>query len=105
MIRPPPRSTLFPYTPLFRSLPAARVLLGGATCDSDDHYPRDPHKRVVVPYSQAGQFVVACRIGAYQKQISGERGGHHSAQTEPAELILAQGDDGRIETRLIPRQT
>src|SRR3712207_8728401 len=27
MIRRPPRSTLFPYTTLFRSVPAARVLL------------------------------------------------------------------------------
>ena len=87
------------------SAPALRVLLGGATCDSDDHYPRDLHKRVAVPFAQPGQFLVACRIGAYQKQLSGERGGHHSAQKEPAELILAAGDEGRIKTRLVPRQT
>lgn len=86
-------------------LPAVRALLGGATCDGDDHYPRDAHKRVLVPYARTGQFVVACRIGAYQKQLSGERGGHHSAQKEPAELILAAGADGRIKTRLVPRQT
>src|SRR3712207_8499878 len=30
MIRRPPRSTLFPYTTLFRSLPALRVLRGVA---------------------------------------------------------------------------
>src|SRR2546430_14502603 len=29
MIRPPPRSTLFPYPTLFRSAPAVRVLLDG----------------------------------------------------------------------------
>ncbi|MGE5139684.1 MAG: hypothetical protein ACM3JD_09495 [Rudaea sp.] len=87
------------------SSPALHVLLGGATCDGDDHYPRDFSKRVAIPFSQGGQFIVACRIGAYQKQISGERGGHHSAQKEPAELVLAAGDDGRIKTRLIPRQT
>src|SRR5438309_8555117 len=29
MIRPPPRSTLFPYTTLFRSLVVSIVLLGG----------------------------------------------------------------------------
>ena len=87
------------------NLPAVQALLGGATCDGDDHYPRDLHKRVLAPYSRAGQFIVACRIGAYQKQISGERGGHHSAQKEPAELVLAEGGDGRIKTRLIPRQT
>ncbi|MGE5139116.1 MAG: hypothetical protein ACM3JD_06640 [Rudaea sp.] len=87
------------------SAPALHALLGGATCDGDDHYPRDLSKRVAVPYCQGGQFIVACRLGAYQKQISGERGGHHSAQKEPAELILAKGGDGRIKTRLIPRQT
>ncbi len=86
-------------------LPAVRALLGGATCDGDDHYPRDLSQRVLLPYSRSGQFVVACRLGAYQKQISGERGGHHSAQKEPAELVLAEGRDGRIKTRLIPRQT
>ncbi len=87
------------------NLPAVHALLGGATCDGDDHYPRDFNKRVLLPYSRAGQFVVACRLGAYQKQISGERGGHHSAQKEPAELVLAEGRDGRIKTHLIPRQT
>ncbi|MGB8645990.1 MAG: hypothetical protein WCF84_12190 [Anaerolineae bacterium] len=87
------------------SAPAVRALLGGATCDGDDHYPRDLSQRVPLPYAQSSQFIVACRIGAYQKQISGERGGHHSAQKEPAELVLAEGQDGRIKTQLIPRQT
>src|SRR5947208_8989652 len=38
MIRQPPRSTLFPYTTLFRSLQAdsPRVVHGGATCRSAD---------------------------------------------------------------------
>jgi len=85
--------------------PALSVLLGGTTCDGDDHYPRDLNERVWLPYAPSGQFVVACRLGAYQKQISGERGGHHSAQKEPAELVLAEGSDGRIKTRLIARQT
>src|SRR5207249_6092043 len=31
MIRPPPRSTLFPYTTLFRSPPSARILQAPAT--------------------------------------------------------------------------
>src|SRR2546426_8727659 len=33
MIRPPPRSTLFPYTPLFRSLQALPVRLRLATAN------------------------------------------------------------------------
>src|SRR2546430_6892660 len=39
MIRRPPRSTLFPYTTLFRSLPAARRALQGR----DPRGPRRPH--------------------------------------------------------------
>src|SRR3712207_6938563 len=35
MIRRPPRSTLFPYTTLFRSL---RALGGGLLCDAEDVY-------------------------------------------------------------------
>src|SRR5438445_8388622 len=34
MIRRPPRSTLFPYTTLFRSLQAARTYAVGSTIDS-----------------------------------------------------------------------
>src|SRR5206468_10624566 len=41
MIRPPPRSTLFPYTTLFRSLKlhhhVLNVKLDGALADLDDH--------------------------------------------------------------------
>src|SRR3712207_7474994 len=39
MIRRPPRSTLFPYTTLFRSLPGRQVLLllGGQAVDLDAH--------------------------------------------------------------------
>src|SRR2546429_6833277 len=33
MIRPPPRSTLFPYTPLFRSLPAEALWIAVAQLD------------------------------------------------------------------------
>src|SRR3712207_8606225 len=37
MIRRPPRSTLFPYTPLFRSaVPVARGVLGTVGLDLDD---------------------------------------------------------------------
>ena len=56
------------------NVPAVRTLLGGATCDSDDHFPRDVTRRVLAPYAQAPQYLVVCRIGAYQKQLSGERG-------------------------------
>src|SRR5256884_5373322 len=37
MIRRPPRSTLFPYTTLFRSVPAYRVPAAGGAFDSIGH--------------------------------------------------------------------
>src|SRR2546422_5676492 len=44
MIRRPPRSTLFPYTTLFRSEPAARGLVSDSQGDRDDarHVPSVP---------------------------------------------------------------
>src|SRR3712207_8647896 len=45
MTRPPPRSTLFPYTPLFRSLLSVRLLLARP--------PRQP--RLVRPQATRGE--------------------------------------------------
>src|SRR5256885_3397236 len=44
MIRRPPRSTLFPYTTLFRSRPGARdgTNVGGHQCDDDVRLPELP---------------------------------------------------------------
>src|SRR3712207_7202200 len=49
MIRRPPRSTLFPYTTLFRSAPGGRRLVSGPLC-------RD-HRRVVVPLRRVGSHL------------------------------------------------
>src|SRR5690554_7353814 len=49
MLRPPPRSTLFPYTTLFRSL-AAAVLLSG--CMQAPPQPNDPYYAPAVPRSE-----------------------------------------------------
>src|SRR2546422_11610108 len=44
MIRRPPRSTLFPYTTLFRSVEAARALAPGEELEHRLHGP-DRHRR------------------------------------------------------------
>src|SRR5947208_9313049 len=41
MIRPPPRSTLFPYTTLFRSRRAATVVVVAGHEEADDHGQQD----------------------------------------------------------------
>src|SRR5947209_16864682 len=42
MIPRPPRSTLFPYTTLFRSRPARGQLHGGSAIRAPDHSPGEP---------------------------------------------------------------
>src|SRR3712207_8956755 len=43
MIRRPPRSTLFPYSTLFRSRPGQRVAVGGGVQGQRGHAPGDGH--------------------------------------------------------------
>src|SRR2546426_6535698 len=54
MIRRPPRSTLFPYTTLFRSLQPSKCSIGRSTrnpkdypvgCEDDQVPQHEPHKR------------------------------------------------------------
>src|SRR5437867_9161531 len=71
MIRPPPRSTLFPYTTLFRSIEAGKSYcsrrFGGATCDdkSAQIYARfDKNDWRIQPaefYRSAHKFEQICR--------------------------------------------
>src|SRR3712207_7073046 len=49
MIRRPPRSTLFPYTTLFRSQPARL----GAAVDGVEHADRRAHRRARAPQGRA----------------------------------------------------
>src|SRR2546422_7687032 len=53
MIRRPPRSTLFPYTPLFRSTPnrtAVTITVGASRTDVDFGYSSDPANGVIGDY-------------------------------------------------------
>src|SRR2546422_7049389 len=60
MIRRPPRSTLFPYTTLFRSLVAADDLRGPARLPEgrhllDQEYPPEPHQAGARRLAPAGR--------------------------------------------------
>src|SRR3712207_8158047 len=57
MIRRPPRSTLFPYTTLFRSRVGTRTVPNGSTCLSGLSVTRPIRKAVLSPSFQA---VYAC---------------------------------------------
>src|SRR5689334_24657086 len=59
MVRPPPRSTLFPYTTLFRSEPR---LHRGHVADAHRH-------AVHIPHHQRGEIVGAGGLPADQRQL------------------------------------
>src|SRR3712207_8137839 len=75
MIRRPPRSTLFPYTTLFRSVDDLSVALGGAVGAEQRHVAR--HR---------------LRAGGHGVD---QVGGHHAVRR-----VLATGDRDRKSTRL-----
>src|SRR5689334_23951361 len=84
MIQPPPRSTLFPYTTLFRSLPARRVPCEedpGFKCDyetlkkldeiSTDEPEQNPGDRSEEHTSELqSQFHLVCRLLLEKKKTS-----------------------------------
>src|SRR5256884_6033768 len=53
MIRRPPRSTLFPYTTLFRSAPTRRATPGGSPHRAPAHGPRPPPRPAPPPRARA----------------------------------------------------
>src|SRR5436190_4698367 len=65
MIRPPPRSTLFPYTTLFRSQPQHGGVLGerDGPCALGDHAAQFGHGQLDVDQRQDGCPVEPRRFG------------------------------------------
>src|SRR5436305_3212926 len=69
MIRPPPRSTLFPYTTLFRSAPIAAVGKRPVECDdqSDRARGRGTLQAFCDVFSRAGPRDLKQRLGVDRK--------------------------------------
>src|SRR5438034_11814738 len=95
MIRLPPRSTLFPYTTLFRSDAAhAAVLLGAlahqilraveGVVDHDDRLPVQPFKRLVQRAQQRRDVVALA-----------ERRNHYAELRHARDLLAAAGAAAR----------
>src|SRR3712207_8244108 len=53
MIRRPPRSTLFPYTTLFRSAPCSLAAAGGLVPEAGSHLRRRPRAPAPAPLVRA----------------------------------------------------
>src|SRR5690606_41703489 len=78
MIRPPPRSTLFPYTTLFRS----PVRLVPAGCQ-EDH----PHVPGLLPLAQLGENIVAGEAGEHQVE---DRSEEHTSELQSRENLVCR---------------
>src|SRR5438477_9892789 len=72
MIRRPPRSTLFPYTTLFRSLPCARVSLVAELVVVDPHLPELARSEEHTSELQSHVNLV-CRLLLEKKKASANR--------------------------------
>src|SRR5258708_14491809 len=81
MIRRPPRSTLFPYTTLFRSAPAAEVIPVHPWLPSRHH--ADPPPARADP--RAGRLHAECRPGQEDVQRRSEE--HTSELQSPDHLV------------------
>src|SRR2546429_6052185 len=62
MIRRPPRSTLFPYTTLFRSVPGPREVRRGALVPAAVHGGQQPHRSEEHTSELQSRLHLVCRL-------------------------------------------
>src|SRR2546427_2780886 len=80
MIRRPPRSTLFPYTTLFRSLTTSVTRVGGLMADVPDDFVAGLRERSEEHTSELqSQSNLVCRLLLEKKKINTER--RHSTRS------------------------
>src|SRR5256886_8858778 len=87
MIRRPPRSTLFPYTTLFRSLLKAGVVI-------DSREPKQPNFIGQLLLQMAPALLLILVFLYMLRQMQGESGGHRAASfstNRPPHLSIAHG--------------
>src|SRR3712207_2066142 len=96
MIRRPPRSTLFPYTTLFRSVPAERLAVAGAA--DDDDAARNVRARVGVARDRVA-LDHASRAEADLYAVARDDGRRRAARdgvVRDGRVRVAVGDDARL---------
>src|SRR3712207_8628255 len=87
MIRRPPRSTLFPYTTLFRSLPGEPVL--GGQIVQYGGLEEEPVRQVIDPRSPAaGQDGPAVRSG--QLDVPQDRSEEHTSELQSRQYLVCR---------------
>src|SRR2546430_12378432 len=100
MIRRPPRSTLFPYTTLFRSPAGIRHQLGRAELGVHHHQPILPRPFALTRSEEhtselQSQSNLVCRLLLEKKKDEEKEGtvGHVEHSHEPEDQREAAGDD------------
>src|SRR2546425_7974799 len=92
MIRRPPRSTLFPYTTLFRSVLAGLLALGGcASSQSPVLYPNEKLKQA--GREQADREITECRklADAYVQSTAGkDRSEEHTSELQSLAYLVCR---------------
>src|SRR3712207_7033055 len=87
MIRRPPRSTLFPYTTLFRSARENKVTLEGKVTEENKGgiVVNVKGVRVFVPASQSGQ-----PRGADLSEMIGQRSEEHTSELQSRQYLVCR---------------
>src|SRR5438309_1351925 len=84
MIRRPPRSTLFPYTTLFRSFPAFAAWMGLWW----SQYPADRARSEEHTSELQSQFHLVCRLLLEKKKLDSKNGLALDTHMVPVERLL-----------------
>src|SRR5256885_10416084 len=86
MIRRPPRSTLFPYTTLFRSVGAQVAQLGGAAAREGEQRNRHGNRHVDADLAHVDVFLELARRSARLRE-DGRSEEHTSELQSPCNLV------------------
>src|SRR5258705_3693712 len=88
MIRRPPRSTLFPYTTLFRSADDGRLTRGGLRgAGSDDAERREEERRVASSHEKSGR---GDRAGFLMTARNSSRSEEHTSELQSLRHLVCR---------------
>src|SRR5688572_31096641 len=91
MMRRPPRSTLFPYTTLFRSCQTVDYVLGGVFID------KERVCRIQNPHHEDGQHRVGREIGRAHSELQSQSNLVCRLLLEKKKTRSSQGNSNRVE--------
>src|SRR2546430_4959364 len=89
MIRRPPRSPLFPYTTLFRSMPRSSVLKGAAETRATTASVQDYLGAIYDLASSSGKPVIGARLAKHMG-ISAPRSEEHTSELQSQSNLVCR---------------